>query len=420
MAVTLFGAGSGYRVYAVMQNAGQLVTGNLVTVGGVTAGEVTAIDLTSDNQARITLRIDDDALAPLHAGTTATIRSTSLSSVAGRTVALVPGPNNAPRIDDQGTIGALDTQPIVELDELINTLDAQTRSALQGVVHGSAVSYDGHLAAANRGLEALSPALSQTVLTTDQLLADQGTLERFVVQASAVVGAVASRDRDLEAGIAHAATSAQAVASETVALDDVLRRAPSVLRRSNSTLVDLRAALIDLLPALHEARPVAPRLARLLRTLSPLVPRLAPVVSDVRALLPDLHTTLTELPATDSVARPALASTVSALRGAADIVAGARVYTPDLVAGLLNGFGGTTGGYYDANGHFARIALMGNQATAQGGGSAFAPPPGNVGGFDAFRQDVLARCPGAAVEAAPDGSNPWAPAEAPCDTKDNP
>ncbi|MDQ1748016.1 MAG: phospholipid/cholesterol/gamma-HCH transport system substrate-binding protein, partial [Frankiaceae bacterium] len=394
----VLGGRSSYRVHAVLTDAGQLVGGNLVTVGGATVGKVESIDLTHDNQARVTLRIDDGSLAPLHEGTTATIRSTSLSAVAGRVVALAPGPNNAPKIPDGGTIGAQDTHSIVEIDELLNSLDAQTRSALQGVVHGSAVSYDGHLAAANAGLQALSPALSETVKTTDELLADQGTFERFIVQASAVVGAVAGRRGDLETGIADAAAAADAVASRTQALTDVLTRAPGVLRQSNSTLVDVRSALGDLVPALHEARPVAPRAARLIEQLAPLLPRVAPVVRDVEGLLPDLRGTLTQLPATEKVGRPALAAASAALQSASPIVAAARAYTPDLVAGLLNGFGGTTGSYYDANGHFVRIALMGNPAALQGIGALLRPPAGSPAGVADFRSGVVARCPGAAEQ----------------------
>lgn len=408
--------GSAYRVHAEFVNAGQLVDGNLVTVGGVAVGKVAAIELSDDSQARVTLDLHG-ALVPLHEGTTATIRSTSLSSVAGRVVALSPGPNSAPAIHSGGTIGAQDTHSIVEIDELLNTLDARTRSALQDVVHGSAVSYDGHLAQANAGLQALSPALSQTIQTTDQLLADQGAFERFVVQASAVVGAVAGRRTDLEAGIADGAAAAAAVASRTTAVRAVLTRAPGFLRQSDSTLRDLRGALRDVLPALREARPVAPRAARLLRRLAPLLPRLGPAVADVRALLPDLGTALRELPATERVARPALRSATATLHGASGIVAGARAYTPDLVAGLLNGFGGTTGASYDANGHYVRIGLMGNGASLQGVGSLLQSPPN---GLTDFRQGILARCPGAAEQPAPDGSNPWAPPEAQCRPGDTP
>jgi hypothetical protein len=37
-----------------------------------------------------------------------------------------------------------------------------------------------------------------------------------------------------------------------------------------------------------------------------------------------------------------------------------------------------------------------------------------------YRTGVDARCPGAAVEPAPDGSNPWIPDPSLCDPKDGP
>src|SRR3712207_1448230 len=89
-AVVLLGGQDAYRVSVVTENAGQLVKGNLAKIGGVTVGEVEEIVLDDRNRARIVLRIDEERFRPLHEGTRATIRSTSLSSVAGRIVALHP------------------------------------------------------------------------------------------------------------------------------------------------------------------------------------------------------------------------------------------------------------------------------------------------------------------------------------------
>ena len=68
------------------------------------------------------MEVDED-LAPLHEGTTATIRATSLSGIANRYVSLKPGPNNADEIDDGGEIGADETNAPVDIDMLFNTLD---------------------------------------------------------------------------------------------------------------------------------------------------------------------------------------------------------------------------------------------------------------------------------------------------------
>jgi len=416
--VLLRGGGSTYEVRALVESAGQLVKGNLVKVGGVTVGSVHAIDLTSDNQAQITLRIDDARFKPLHEGTIATIRNTSLSSVAGRQVVLQPGPNSNPAIGDGGVIKGENTRPIVDLDQLLNTLDAQARTALQQLVHGGAVAFGSHPKQADAALAALNPALSEARRTTDELVGDQATFERALVESAGVVDSVAARAGDLQAGVANGAQVADAVASESQALDDALRRAPEALRTSNTTLAELRSALTDLRPALRDAQPAAPRLANVLRLAEPVVHQAVPVVGQVRNVLPDVTAIVLGLPKLDATARPAFGSTVGALQGASDVVQAARTYTPDLIGGLLNGFGGSTGPYYDANGHYVRIALAGNITSASNGGSLLPTPP--PGPFNEFRQGIVNRCPGAASQAAPDKSNPFDAPEAQCNTKDSP
>ena len=167
IALVVLRSGGDYEVRVALQNAGQLVKGNLVKVGGNTVGKVRSIQLDDRNQAVLVLAIADDDLRPLHRGTRAIVRQTSLSGIANRYVALVAGPDNAPPIPSGGTIPAEDTQPAVDLDEVINTLDAQTRTALQSIIHGSSEQVAGATGAANAGLEALNPAVAQTAATAE-------------------------------------------------------------------------------------------------------------------------------------------------------------------------------------------------------------------------------------------------------------
>ena len=346
------------------------------------------------------------------------IRSTSLSSVAGRTVALHPGPNDNEEIDDGGTIGAQRVEGIVELDQIVNTLDAETRSGLQDVVHGGATALSRRAPATRAALDALSPALAETGATAAEIARDQRAFSRALVTAAGVANAVAGERAALERGIANGARAVGALADERRALSAALRRAPGTLRATNSTLADLRVALADLRPTLRAARPFARRLRPTLAAAAPVVRRAPPVVGDVRALLGDTTAVLRRLPATEDAARPAFSSAASALRAAEPIVAGLRAYTPDVVAGLFNGFGGTTSGYYDANGHYVRISLQGNPFTFQGVASLLDVP---TFGSDVYslRRGILARCPGAATQAHPDGSNPWRPAEVSCRAEDD-
>ncbi|MTD47753.1 hypothetical protein GKE82_26510 [Conexibacter sp. W3-3-2] len=71
-------------------------------------------------------------------------------------------------------------------------------------------------------------------------------------------------------------------------------------------------------------------------------------------LLPPLRQTLALAPALAGTGVPALRSTTSAVRSAAPIFRGLRAYILDVLRGLATGIG-PAAGYYDANGHYARV-----------------------------------------------------------------
>src|SRR5439155_1574527 len=92
VAFLMFGGGSGYTVTATFENGGQLVRGNYVEVAGRPIGKVKSITLDEHAQARVKMSIGS-GFNPLHEGTTAVIRASSLSGIANRYVEIHPGPN---------------------------------------------------------------------------------------------------------------------------------------------------------------------------------------------------------------------------------------------------------------------------------------------------------------------------------------
>src|SRR5690348_15709879 len=136
VAVLMFGSGGGQTYVLHLQSANQLVTGNSVKVGGLDVGKITDITLSKDNQADVKIEVTDGDFTPLHEGTTAIVRVTSLPSVANRYISLTPGPNNAPEIPGGGVLEEDRTTNAVDLDQLFNTLDPPTRKGLQGVLQG--------------------------------------------------------------------------------------------------------------------------------------------------------------------------------------------------------------------------------------------------------------------------------------------
>jgi phospholipid/cholesterol/gamma-HCH transport system substrate-binding protein len=411
-ALLMFGSfGETYSVSLTLDNAGQLVKGNVVKVGGVPVGEIEEIELADDRRARLELQIDDEELAPLHRGTVASVRSHSLSGIANRYLALAPGPNNRPEIRDGGEIAAEDAIPAVDLDQVLNTLDPQTQKELQTAVRQLGNAVDGHAREANEGLEALNPALSQASATTREVMRDEAAFRRFLVQSADVVSQVASRPDDLDQLTGNALGSLSALANRSEALDSSLVRLPPTLRRANTTLVNLRSTLREARPAVREARPAAPLLTAFLRRLRPVARRARPVIGDLRRTVRrrgranDLLDALRGLPPLSREAIPAFRSADQTVRDALPVVQEARPYVPDLVGGLLNGFGGTTSGYYDANGHYVRIGFQASVFTLTGAGTLVELP--ELDGLAGYRKHRNRRCPGAAMQRLPDGSSPY-------------
>ncbi len=284
LALAIFGDGSSYQVKGIFQNAGQLVNGNQVRVGGKPVGTISDIELNDRAQAVVTMNLDDE-FSPLHEGTSATIRATSLSGIANRYISLNPGPNSAEDIPDGGVIDADDTTAPVDIDVLFNTLDAETREGLRNVIRGSGTQYAGRGQDANESIKYFAPFLSSTTALTRELALDQEVLERFITDGAATVSAIAERSDDLEQLVSNTSTAMGAIADENVALQRTLELLPDTLRKANTTFVNLRATLDDLALLVEVSKPATKELAPFLRDLRPVVAEARPTVADLRDLI---------------------------------------------------------------------------------------------------------------------------------------
>lgn len=439
VALLLFGSGgSDYSVKATFLNASQLVNGNSVQVGGTRIGSVDGIRITRDGQAEVTLKVSDD-YAPLPQGTRAVIRQASQSGIANRYVDLrIPGHElpagtgegaeraieSAATVDDGGTIGVDETETAVDLDQLFNTLDPETRESLQKFLEGSAKVYAGRTREANRGYRYLSPSLSRTARLFRELNHDTPALERFIVDSARLVTALAERRDDLAALIGNLNDTTRAIGDEKEALASAIGQLPDFMRRSNSTFVNLRAALDDVEPLVDASKPVARKLQPFLRELRPFANDARPTIRDLSKVvrrrgpgndLIELTRTFTPLAdiAVDAkerngeTRRGSIAENAIATRDSAPIIGFGVPYTPDLF-GWFDDFS-TTGGNDAASG-ISRTQTYFNFFTPSNTG-AITPLIGDLLDtrgevFSEFvKTDQHKRCPGAAEAPAPDGSN---------------
>jgi phospholipid/cholesterol/gamma-HCH transport system substrate-binding protein len=403
-----FGGSSGYKYTLLFQNASQLVPDNQVLIGGSPVGSVESIELTDNNLASVKVNVSQQ----LHEGTSAVIRATSLSGVANHYISVSPGPNSEPALDEGATLGLASTTTPIDIDQLFNTFPPGVRRGLSQFIQGNAAIYAGRGKDANQTYKYFGPALNRTSAFVQELNADQNLFQRFVISSSKLSTVVAQRGGELSSAISNADTAFGAIATQSSALDRSLRLLPPFFRQSNTTFVNLRAALDDLEPLVDTAKPATKELAPFLSELRPVVSKAVPVFKDLRLTVNrsgqanDANELLAAIPDVHKRAAKAFPHAEDAISAFQPNLNFARAYTPDLV----NGFAklGQVTGYYDANGHYARLEPADLNLFSRNPGSGTLEPIPSSQQFESFNAPhALRHCPGGATQPAPDHSNPF-------------
>jgi phospholipid/cholesterol/gamma-HCH transport system substrate-binding protein len=409
VAVLMFGSGGGTDYMVRMQTGNQLVKGNEVKVGGLAVGKIKSIKLSDDNQAVVKVTIDDD-FAPLHQGTTAVIRQTSLPSVANRYIALSPGPNNAPEIPEGGDLSVDETTNVVDLDQLFNTFDPKTRKGLQQTLQGFANWYAGQSDNLAASYKYLGPSLRSLSDLLREISRDQDAFTSLVVNGAKATTAVAARRDDLSALVANGNAFAQAIAAENESLDQALGAFPQVLTEGTAAFRELRRTL----PALNRLNTASAedtktlpaflsRLARLFRTMQKPFVDLREIV-DLKGPGNDAVDQMRQMPSLESLAKKSVGNSVKSLKSGQPIIEFLRPYAPDISSWIAHF--AQVPAYYDANGHYARVLpIFSAFSYDQSTNTVNALAPGE-------RQTQVKNtpnrfCPGAGTQSAPDGSNPF-------------
>jgi phospholipid/cholesterol/gamma-HCH transport system substrate-binding protein len=409
IALVMFGRSGSYRVTAVFENGGQLVKGNQVRIGGAAVGTVEKISLNQESQAVVEMKVDEGS-GPVRRGTRATIRTNSLSGIANRYVSLDMGPSNAPAIPDGGRITADATDAPVDIDQLFNTFDPKTRKGLQQLIQGQATYFGGRSKQYSEALRYLPPALGSTSRLTRELVADDEVFDRFLVDTSRAMGAIAERRTDLSSLVSNTNTAAGAIGDENVALSRTLERLPGTLRKGNTTFVNLRSTLDDLDRLVEVSKPNTKELDTLFARLRPLLRDSRPTVRDLRTLIRargannDLIELTAKLPKLEQLTSGVFPRAIRAFDESQDDVDTLRQFTPDLT-GFITKFGQVASNY-DANGHYARVQPIFSPFSVDPNSGVLTRLPEDQR-LDAFRKGIFKRCPGGAMQPSPDGSAPF-------------
>ncbi len=305
----------GYRIEVAFPEAVQLGLEADVRVAGVSVGKVRTKDVDEGgNRTVATLEIDP-AYAPIARDARATLRQKTLL---GETyVEMTPGTRGGPSVPEGGRLDAARVKDSVELDEVIQALDPETRRSFrtwqQQLAESIRGGRGGDLNAAFQRLPSFARDASDVLAVLDR---QEGDVRRLVRNTGTVFGALSQDEAQLRNLITGSDAVFSATQAQQEALAETIRIFPTFLDESRATfrslegfakdtrplVRDLRPVARDLRPTLTDLRRLAPDLQRAFRDLDPLItasvdglPALRDVLQGARPLLAELQPFLEEL-----------------------------------------------------------------------------------------------------------------------------
>ena len=284
-----------YDIKAQLPDAAGLVEGNEVRVGGKRIGIVQTIEGVEGRggrpQAELGLKIDITA-APLREDSRITVRPRSPLGL--KYLELDPGEKGR-ELEEGESLPLTAAQTIVELDEVVNSLDASTRRSLQGVLEELGNGLAGRGEAFNSAT-ADAPEFLTRAERVARLLAEPSTgLRRLVSGAEATVSALAPVAPELGSLVTASELTADALARSAPELEQAIAEFPATARTGTSALRAASPLLDDAVPLVADLRAAAAELPRAARRLDGALDVGTPQLERAVALADRLGLTLAEL-----------------------------------------------------------------------------------------------------------------------------
>ncbi len=260
--------------------------GQAVAIAGVQVGQVGGVYL-QDGRAVVTLNIYKQ-YAPIYRNATVLLRPrTPLKDMY---LELDPGSKSAGAMPAGGTIGPANTNPDVDVSQILSSLDADTRNYLLLLLSGGAQIFQNPgstrtlpsraAVAALRGtLKRFAPLDRDTRTLTSLLAERRGNISRAIHNFNLVVGALGGVDRQFASLISSSDTNFSAISAEDAQLETALTLFPGTLQQSAQTFDRVRAFSAASAVTLQRLEPFARNLGPALRASRPLFRDTTPVIA---------------------------------------------------------------------------------------------------------------------------------------------
>ena len=281
--------------------------GEPVNVAGVRVGQITGVDL-KDGQGVIHMAIDPGKLKHVYNNAHADLfPNTPLKDME---VNIAPGTSASGVLPEGGTIPVAQTTSPTDADDLLQSLDTDTRQWFTSLITDLNTGTTGRGQDIRKLLNNLGPTTQQLRQIGDLLAARHRELGLVVHNLGVLTKATSQKDTQLATVIRAGDTTVQALASQDTALQESISRLPGTLSTTRNALSDLTPLANALGPTATALIPTARNLPNTLRdsqtlfsaaallpldkippfvnAVVPLASQLPPITSNLKASLPPL------------------------------------------------------------------------------------------------------------------------------------
>ncbi len=227
-----------YSVNGAFSSAAGVVggLGEPVNVAGVRVGQIVGTSL-SAGQAIVRMQIDPTKIKELYRDAHAElVPKTPLQDMQ---VDIAPGDPSAGALPHGATISIGQSTTPINADELLSSLDADTRTWLASLITELSEGLSGRARDIRSLLRALGPTSSQLRQVGDLLASRRRELAVLVHNFGLLTKAVSKKDAQLATTVRAGAVTFHALAEQDVALHQSVVRLPGTLTTTGTTLGDL-------------------------------------------------------------------------------------------------------------------------------------------------------------------------------------
>jgi phospholipid/cholesterol/gamma-HCH transport system substrate-binding protein len=275
--------------------------GQTVRVAGVRIGDIGAVEL-KDGRAIVRMDIDQEYKDMIHTDATALLRpKTGLKDMF---IQLNPGTDGAPVAEEDWTIPVDATQPDVNPDEILSTLDADTRDYLRLLISDAGRGLKGRSGDLRDLFRRFEPTHRDLAAVNGAIAERRANLRRLITSLNELNGELASHDEDVTALVSASSAVLRSFASEEQNISAAVRELPSTLRQTTASLGQVGRFADVLGPTVERLRPAARALDPANRAVRPFAEEAAPLLaSDIRPFVREARPLARDLrPASEQIA----------------------------------------------------------------------------------------------------------------------